>query len=68
MLVESATDIRFKAQPILQAIYPHLLEFLIQASNPLTFFLELELYWYDKTFSCLNFLIFILQNCRYFFY
>jgi len=34
MQAEYATDIVFKRQPILQAIYPHLLEFLIQAVKP----------------------------------
>ena len=34
MQAEYATDIVFKAQPILQAFYPHLLEILIQAVKP----------------------------------
>ena len=34
MQAEYATDIVFKAQPTLQAIYPHLLETLIQAVKP----------------------------------
>jgi len=34
MQAEYATDIVFKAQPALQAIYPHLLETLIQAVKP----------------------------------
>jgi len=34
MQVEYATDIVFKRQPTLQAIYPHLLESLIQAVKP----------------------------------
>ena len=34
MQVEYATDIGLKTQPTLQAIYPHLLEVLIQVVKP----------------------------------
>jgi hypothetical protein len=34
MQAEYATDVVFKAQPALQALYPHLLEILIQAVKP----------------------------------